>query len=100
MAVSDKIIYLIWPFLLQPSYAHFYRAGDDPPDKKASRIYCRTRYCGGRLSENSNGAKFSPTGGGKIEANSQCNSHFMAENSNKNGIESHRSLVFGQSGGG
>ena len=53
----------------------------------------------GRLSENSNGAKFSPTGDWKIEANSQCNSHFMAENSNKNGIKSHRTLVFGQSGG-
>ena len=53
----------------------------------------------GRLSENSNGAKFSPTGDGKIEANFQCNSHFMVENSNKNGIKSHRTLVFGQSGG-
>lgn len=34
-----------------------------------------------------------------MEANCQCNFHFIIENSNKNGIESHQPLVFGQSGG-
>ena len=36
----------------------------------------------------------------KIGENFQCNFHFATENRNKNGIESHRLLVFGRSEGG
>ena len=35
----------------------------------------------------------------KIDVNCQYISHFDTENYNKNGIESHQALVFGQSGG-
>lgn len=53
----------------------------------------------GRLSEKSNDAKFSFTNNSKIGINCQYISHFDDENCNKNGIESHQPLVFGQSVG-
>ncbi len=44
--------------------------------------------------------KSPPTDGEEIGVNFQCKSHFMTKNSNKNGMGTHRPLVFGQSGGG
>lgn len=49
----------------------------------------------GRLSENLNNEKISPTDNREIEVNYQCSSHFGI----KNGMESHRVVVFGQPGG-
>lgn len=69
----------------------------------ASKLDGITTYLesgGGRLSENSNGVKFSPTDNEKIDVNCQYIFHFDTENYNKNGIESHQALVFRQSGGG
>ncbi len=50
----------------------------------------------GRLSENSNDTKFSPTYNEETGVELLIHTHFCVKNSIKNGIESHWPLVFGQ----
>ncbi len=61
--------------------------GIDAPPYQSGQFQANNRHIRkmGRLSENSNSAKIFPTNDGKIEANFQCNSHFMTENSDKTG---------------
>lgn len=51
------------------------------------------------MSENSNSVKNPLIYNEEIGVNCKCNSRFMDENSNKNGAESHKPLVFGRSEG-